>query len=144
MTSSGAPSASQTAVDLWAVIARLLRRMRTAGADDNITPSQASALARLGKGGVSTASALARAERVKPQSMAATVEALESAGYITRTSDPHDGRRQIIELTAAGHDRLEGQREAAAEWLEHALAELNADELRTVSAAVSLLGRMAP
>jgi len=138
------PTPAQTAVDLWATVARLLRRMREAGADDDLTPSQASALARLGKGGVSTASALATAERVKPQSMAATVEALEAAGFVTRSPDPHDGRRQIIDLTPAGRDRLEGQREAAAEWLEHALSGLEPGELTTVAATVAILGRMLP
>jgi DNA-binding MarR family transcriptional regulator len=58
------------------MVARLLRKFREAGADDTLTPTQASALARLGKGGVSTVSALAAAEKVRPQSMASTVEAL--------------------------------------------------------------------
>ena len=129
------PTAAQTAVDLWATVARLLRRMREAGADDDLTPSQASALARLGKGGVSTASALASAERVRPQSMAATVDALP---------DPSDGRRQIIDLTDAGRARLVGQREAAAEWLEHALSELDADELAIVASTIAILGRLLP
>lgn len=138
------PTPSQTAVDLWATVARLLRRMREAGADDDLTPTQASALARLGKGGVSTASALAMAERVRPQSMAVTVEALEASGYVTRSPDPRDGRRQIIDLTDAGRERLQGQREAAAEWLEHALSELPDDELRTVADTIEILGRMLP
>ena len=138
------PTPAQTAVDLWATVARLLRRMREAGADDDLTPSQASALGRLGKGGVSTASALATAERVRPQSMAATIEALEAAGFVTRTPDPSDGRRQIIDLTDLGRQRLIGQREAAAEWLEHALSELDPDELTTVASTIAILGRILP
>lgn len=142
--SAALPSPSQTALDLRTVVARLLRRFREAGADDALTPSQASALARLGKGGVSTVSALASAERVRPQSMAATVEALEGAGFVTRSQDPSDGRRQIIDLTDAGWARIEGQKDAAAAWLEHALAELDADELGTVSGAMRVLERMLP
>ena len=141
---SSPPTPAQTAVDLWATVARLLRRMREAGADDDLTPSQASALARLGKGGVSTASALANAERVRPQSMAATVDALTAAGFVTRTPDPSDGRRQIIDLTDAGRARLVGQREAAAEWLEHALSELDPAELATVASTIAILGRILP
>ncbi|MFE6735833.1 MarR family winged helix-turn-helix transcriptional regulator [Microbacterium sp. NPDC057650] len=137
-----APTPPQTALDLRAVVARMLRRFREAGADDALTPSQASALARLGKGGVSTVSALATAERVRPQSMAATVEALERAGFVTRSQDPSDGRRQIIDLTPAGSDRIEGQKDAAAAWLEQALAALDPDDLRTVSSAMAVLEKM--
>ncbi|MBS1672507.1 MAG: MarR family transcriptional regulator [Actinobacteria bacterium] len=141
---ASAVSAPQTALDLWAVVARLLRQFREVGADETITPSQASALARLGKGGVSTVSALASAERVRPQSMAATVEALEARGFVTRTPDPGDGRRQIIELTDSGRARVAGQRDAAATWLEHALTTLDPDELHTISSATALLERMLP
>ena len=139
-----APSPAQTALDLRTVVARLLRRFREAGADDALTPSQASALARLGKGGVSTVSALASAERVRPQSMAATVEALEGAGFVTRSQDPSDGRRQILDLTDAGWARIEGQKDAAAAWLEHALTDLDPADLRTVSAAMAVLEMMLP
>ncbi|MGN7860402.1 MarR family winged helix-turn-helix transcriptional regulator [Microbacterium sp. 22303] len=138
------PSPAQTALDLRTVVARLLRRFREAGADDSLTPSQASALARLGKGGVSTVSALAAAERVRPQSMAATVETLESAGFVTRSQDPSDGRRQIIDLTDAGWARIEGQKDAAAAWLEHALTDLDPADLRAVSTAMAVLERMLP
>ena len=143
-TDASAVSARQTALDLRAVVARLLRQFREAGADETITPSQASALARLGKGGVSTVSALATAERVRPQSMAATVDAIEALGLVTRSPDPGDGRRQIIELTDAGRARIEGQRDAAATWLEHALDALDESELRAISTATGLLERMLP
>ncbi|MGN8026337.1 MarR family winged helix-turn-helix transcriptional regulator [Microbacterium sp. 22242] len=144
LTDASAASPAQTALDLRTVVARLLRRFREAGADEALTPSQASALARLGKGGVSTVSTLAAAERVRPQSMAATVEALERAGLVTRSQDPNDGRRQILDLTETGWARVEGQRDAAAAWLEHALAELAPEELSTVARAMAVLARMLP
>jgi len=135
-------TALQTAIDLRAVIARLLRRFREAGADGSLTPAQASALARLAKGGISTVSALAAVERVRPQSMAATIEALESAGFVTRSQDPTDGRRQLIRLTESGSARSDDQKEAAAAWLEDALAQLDSDELRVISAAAGILERV--
>jgi DNA-binding MarR family transcriptional regulator len=136
-------SALQVAIDLRAVVARLLRRLREAGADDEITPSQASALARLSKGGVSTVSALAAAEKVRPQSMAATVEALEALGLVTRSQDPGDGRRQIIDLTDAGWRHVEGQREAGAAWLEETLGtRVSPEELRTLGEAAAILQRV--
>ena len=132
----------QTAVDLRAMLARLLRKLRETTNDD-ITPSQASALSRLGKGGVSTVSALALAERVRPQSMAAIVEALEGLGFVTRSQDPNDGRRQIVDLTEAGWAQIAGQREAGVAWLEQALAEqVSQAELMTLAAATSILERI--
>ncbi len=135
-------SPRQTAVDLRAMLARLLRKLRETTNDD-ITPSQASALSRLGKGGVSTVSALALAERVRPQSMAAIVEALEGLGFVARSQDPNDGRRQIVDLTEAGWAQIAGQREAGVAWLEQALAEqVSQAELMTLAAATAILERV--
>jgi DNA-binding MarR family transcriptional regulator len=132
----------QTAVDLRAVLARLLRKLRET-TNDAITPSQASALSRLGKGGVSTVSALALAERVRPQSMAAIVESLESLGFVSRSPDPSDGRRQIVDLTDAGWAQIAGQKEAGVAWLDHALTEqVSEAELMTLAAATAILERI--
>jgi DNA-binding MarR family transcriptional regulator len=130
----------QVAADLRTVIARLIRRLREAGAGDDITPPQASALARIGKAGASTTSALARTEKVRPQSMAATVAALEHHGLVTRNPDPTDGRRQIISLTEAGQERFDGQRGAGPAWLEDTLTtRLTPEQLRTLAAATAIL-----
>ena len=138
-----AVSPLQAAIELRAVVGRLLRGFREAGADDALTPPQASALMRLGKGGVSTVSTLAAAEKVRPQSMAATVEALESLGLITRTPDTNDGRRQIIDVTDAGWARIDGAKESAAAWLETTLAaELTPAELATIHEATAILERV--
>lgn len=132
----------QIAVDLRAVLARLLRKLREA-TSDAITPSQASALSRLSKGGVSTVSALAMAERVRPQSMAAIVEALEGLGFVTRSQDPNDGRRQIVDLTEAGWAQVAGQKEAGLAWLDRALSEQASEaELITLAAATAILERI--
>lgn len=139
----GAGSPAHVANDLRAVLARLLRRLRESPAEHTLTPSQASALSRLSKGGVSTVSALARAENVRPQSMAATVDALEDRGFVSRSPDPSDGRRQIVDVTPGGWAQVEGQRRAAAAWLEDALAEeVSGDELATLSAATVILARI--
>jgi len=133
----------QAAIELRAVVGRLLRGFREAGADDALTPTQASALMRLGKGGVSTVSTLAAAEKVRPQSMAATVDALELLGLVTRTQDPNDGRRQILDVTEAGWERIEGAKASGAAWLETTLAaELTPAELRVIHEAASILERV--
>jgi DNA-binding MarR family transcriptional regulator len=144
MTKQAAPTTPlQVAIDLRAVVARLLRKLRETTAVESITPSQASALSRLSKGGVSTVSALAIAERVRPQSMAATVEALQALGFVTRSQDPSDGRRQIVDLTDAGWAQVEGQKEAGVAWLDEVLTEqVTPAELRTLAAANAILERV--
>jgi DNA-binding MarR family transcriptional regulator len=136
-------SALRASLDVRAMVSRLRRRLLAVTDAGDVTPAQASVLSRLGRGDVSTASALATAEHVRPQSMAATLATLEQWGLITRTPDPSDGRRQIVELTAEGRERLEGVREAREEWLatsfQNAFTE---DERQVVITAMALLERL--
>ncbi len=100
-------------------------------------------LIRVSRAGASTASALAALERVKPQSMAVTLAALEQAGCIVRTPDPLDGRRQIVEATELGRARVEGALDAGRAWLETAMAEQYTEaERQTIIAAMALLERL--
>ncbi|MEU6367137.1 MarR family transcriptional regulator [Streptomyces sp. NPDC046931] len=136
-------SAARAARDLRVLFSRLRRRIREVAGDEDLTPSQVSALTLVGKGGAATASTLASAEGVRPQSMAATLAVLERHGLIRRSPDPDDGRRQLVTLTDAGRDRVEGDREARQEWLARALQDrYTADERRTVLEALSLLERL--
>ena len=106
----------RAAHDLRVVFSRLRRRLREVDDTDELTPSQMSVLSRLGKEGAATASDLAAAERVRPQSMAATLAALDQCGLVVRRPDPDDGRRQLVSLSPAGTAR---RRPPAAreEWL---------------------------
>lgn len=87
-------SAARAARDLRVVFSRLRRRLREVYDTRQLTPSQTSVLSRLGKDGDASTSDLAAAERVRPQSMAATLGALDERGLITRRPDPGDGRRR--------------------------------------------------
>ncbi|MEU6465245.1 MarR family transcriptional regulator [Streptomyces sp. NPDC046976] len=140
---SPSPSAVEASREVRAVISRLRRRILKASEAEDITLGQASVLARLAdKGGV-TASELATAEGVRHQSMTAMVAALVALGLVERAPDPDDGRRLLIELTAAGRRRVEKGRQARTEWLAGRLQErCTEEERRNVIAAMAVLERL--
>ncbi|MFI6470106.1 MarR family winged helix-turn-helix transcriptional regulator [Streptomyces sp. NPDC050516] len=137
-------SAVRAARDLRVVFSRLRRRLREVADTQDLTPSQVSALTLIDKGGAASASALAAVEGVRPQSMAATLAALDQQGLIQRSPDPEDGRRQLVTLTGAGRERAEGNRQARAEWLAQAFQDRYTEEERaTITEAMALLERLA-
>ncbi|MGW7402691.1 MarR family winged helix-turn-helix transcriptional regulator [Streptomyces sp. NPDC054833] len=139
-------SAARAARDLRVVFSRLRRRIREIARDEAegvLTPSQESALTLVGKHGAATASALASAEGVRPQSMAATLAALDQHGLIRRAPDPDDGRRQLVTLTESGRARVEGNRQAREEWLARAFQDrFTEEERQTVLDALELMERL--
>ena len=136
-------SAAAAARDLRVVFSRLRRRLRDVAVGGDLTPSQTAVLTRLWKEGASSASVLAGAERVRPQSMATIVAALDRRGLIERTPDPEDGRRQVVSLTEVGRERAESDRQVREEWLARAMQERYSErERRVILDALSLLERL--
>ncbi|MGE7438124.1 MULTISPECIES: MarR family winged helix-turn-helix transcriptional regulator [Kitasatospora] len=137
-------SAARAAGELRVVFTRLRRRLWEVADTQDLTPSQLSALSRLSKDGPMSASELAAAERVRPQSTAATLAVLDQRGLIQRHPDPEDGRRQLVTLTELGREYVAGSRQAREEWLARALQDhCTEDERRTVIEALTLLDRLA-
>ena len=101
------------------------------------------ALARLDREGPSTAADLARREQISPQSMGATLAGLEARGLVKRRRDPHDGRRVVLQASAAGVKALHDRRAARSEQLAAALSTFDADELAHLAAAAPLLEQLA-
>jgi len=136
-------SAGAAARDLRVVFGRLRRRLRDVAVDGDLTPSQTAVLIRLWKEGASSASELAGAERVRPQSMATIVAALDQRGLIERTSDPEDGRRQVLSLTEVGRTRAESDQQGREEWLARAMQERYSEPERCIILdALALLERL--
>jgi DNA-binding MarR family transcriptional regulator len=133
----------ELAEDLRLAVRRLMARLRQESAGDELTASQRAVIARLEAQGPSTIAALARAEAVRPQSMGATVAAIETQGMVRRNPDPRDGRRAVISLTDAGRRTLAENRARRQEWLESTMASrLSPDELGTIRDAVAVLNRL--
>ena len=96
------PDASQVAAALRASIGLLLRRLRQVRVEGEPTLPENSALVRLDRGGPATPSALARLEQISPQSMGATLAALEARGLVERLDlpPPADGRTHVVECSS--------------------------------------------
>jgi DNA-binding MarR family transcriptional regulator len=141
------PRAAFVATELRAALGKLKRRLReqvTAGAHvGDLTPSQVSVLLRLEKHGAATASSLARAEGMRPQSMASVVAALEAAGLVSGAPDPDDGRQTLLSLTDSCRKWAKEGRAAKQDWLSRTIAaRLTAKEQDDLAKAIQLLQRL--
>jgi DNA-binding MarR family transcriptional regulator len=138
------PDLAALAVDLRGLVGRLKRRLREQADTGDLSPSQTDALLRLHGEGPMTVTALAASERVRPQSMGATVTALEAAGHVARRPDPDDGRQSIVSLTPACELMIKEGRAARQDWLIRAMqTALTPAEQAQLAVAVDLLKRMA-
>lgn len=139
------PDVDEIAAALRLSVGLFLRRLRQAKVGDGeLTMPESSALARLDRDGPATTAALARSEQISPQSMGATIGALEARGLLERRPDPLDGRRIVISVSDQGRRVLRDRRSARTELIANALAaEFNADELATLMAAAPLIERLA-
>jgi DNA-binding MarR family transcriptional regulator len=141
---AGDPDARDVAAALRVSIGLLLRRMRQARPEGELTLPESSALARLDRSGPATASVLARLEQISPQSMGATLAALEARGLLRRRPDPDDGRRVVLSVTDAGLEVLRNKRNARVEQLAQALSTgFTPAELGQLTTAAPLLERLA-
>src|ERR1700691_147499 len=134
----------ELAAVLRANVGLLLRRLRQVQSEGELTLPESSALVRLERGGPATPSALARLEQISPQSMGATLAALESRGLVKRHADPDDGRRSVMSVTEAGRQVLGDRRNKRTEQLARALSSgFTPPELEQLMVAAPLLERLA-
>ncbi|WP_329607881.1 MarR family winged helix-turn-helix transcriptional regulator [Nocardia seriolae] len=129
--------------ELRVVTSRLLRQLRSARAGREMTPSQAVVLSRLGTEGAMSVADLARAERVRPQSMRTTLAALEDRGLVIRGAHPTDQRRVLMSLSEEGQRLLRVAHDAKEDWLVNAmLTKLSPAEQDSLIEAIPLLARL--
>jgi DNA-binding MarR family transcriptional regulator len=138
------PDLAWNAGELRVRMSRLARRLRQEVDRHGLTMSQMMALGRLARLGAATLTGLAAGERVRPQSMARTVDALEAEGLIVRSPHPTDRRQNMITLTDSGRAVIARDRRARDAWLARAMAAVLSPEERDLMVrAGELMDRLA-
>jgi DNA-binding MarR family transcriptional regulator len=123
-------------------VLRLSRRLRQQTAGD-ITASQLSALAAVGKHGEVSLGELAAIERIAPPSMTRIAARLEERGLLERRIDVADRRVARVAVSVAGVALLADNRTRRDAFLAARLQEFTADERAVLDKAVPLLERLA-
>jgi DNA-binding MarR family transcriptional regulator len=138
------PDPDEVAAALRVSVGLLVRRLRQIKAEGELTLPETAALTRLDRAGPMTSTALAKLEQISPQSMGATLAALQGRGLVARRADPEDGRRVVMSMTDAGLEMLRSQRNERVQQLARALAtEFTPAELHQLMGAAPLLERLA-
>jgi DNA-binding MarR family transcriptional regulator len=130
------------AEQLHSVAIHLLRRLRRSDDRMGLSGPRASALSVLVFGGPTSLAQLAKAEQVKPPTMARLVDALEAAGLAKRQVDETDLRAVRIVATAKGRKLLLEGRARRLRELVQLLSDATPAERATLAAAVTTLQRL--
>jgi DNA-binding MarR family transcriptional regulator len=130
------------ASELRTSLTRLRRRLRQMRPETSLSLGQMAALGTLDRHGPMTPGDLAAHERVQPPSMTRMVNALEQAGYVSRTPHPSDGRQVVVALTEAGTRVLKEDRRQREAWLAQRLRDLTAQERELLHEAAEIIDRL--
>jgi DNA-binding MarR family transcriptional regulator len=124
-------------------IQRLARRIRSMQSDETVTECQRSVLFALANQGPQTLGSLSEHERVTPPSMNRTVNALVAAGMMTRVSAEDDGRKVILDLSAAGRAYIGETKRKRDAWFTQQLAGLSAEQRSIIDRSAAILREIA-
>ncbi len=128
---------------LRSFIGNFKRRLRAQSHAGELSWSQFAMLSRLERDGPSTVTALAKAEGMRPQSMGATIRDFETAGHVTGTPDPQDGRQTLWSVTPKARELVLAARAARQDWLLAAIQKnYSQQEQDEIAHAVKLLERI--
>jgi DNA-binding MarR family transcriptional regulator len=123
------------------VVLRLARVIRQR-ATSSVTPSQLAVLVTVDRHGPLTLGEIATRENMRPPSASRIVAALEVQGLVTRQADPTDRRVSLIDVSRAGRDFVAEHREWGHSWIAGRVAELDADEVDRIRAALPALEQL--
>jgi DNA-binding MarR family transcriptional regulator len=123
-------------------VGQLVRSVRRAASEEDLSLTESAVLGRLAKDGPSTTAELARAEGMKPQSMGTTIAALEEMGLVERKPHATDGRQVNIRVTSKGATVRKQRKDAKLAWFSQAVAQLDKKDQATLFAAGEIIKRM--
>ena len=144
-TSEDRQNTAETAVRLAVAVKRLQARIREeAGVvSTGLSVAQVSIFSRLVHEGPVTAASLAAAEHVSQQAIAQSLAGLKTGGLVSVKPDPADGRKSLLEVTAAGRALYETILASRDDWLIRAIeSAVNPDERASLDQAIKLLERL--
>ncbi len=121
----------------------VVRSLRAASAQQEVTPSSAVALAILDAGGPMRLTQLAAATGITQPAMSQLVARMEGDDLVARELPPDDRRAVLVSLTAHGESIVHERRRLRAATLGKALDALDDAELAAVVAAIPALQRLA-
>jgi len=136
-------SAADLASEIQHVHGRLKRALRAQAGVGDLTQSQIAVIVRLDQDSPATITTLAKEMGVRPQSMGATVAALQAAGLLIAAPDPKDGRQTLFSLSPACIEMIRDGRAMRHNWLLQRIEErLSAQEQAELAASLPLLRRL--
>ncbi len=138
-------SDSEHAVQLRRVILRLARRVRptAAAAAAGLSPSRATILLDIDRRGPLRLAEVVLGDGFNPTMVSRTISDLTADDLVSRTADARDRRSGWVRATPRGHRLAERIRRERAAALNRALAELAAEDRRTIVAALPAFAALA-
>lgn len=131
----------QIASKLLLAVTRL-NRWATRNAQFDTPPAQARLLALIEEIGPARVGDLAVADHCSQPTMTTQVQRIEAAGWVWRTSDPHDARVALIDLTPEGTLVLGKVRAARRQTLAPVMDTLTDSERASVEEATNIIERI--
>ncbi|RYJ03137.1 MAG: MarR family transcriptional regulator [Actinomycetales bacterium] len=130
---------SDEAARLYLAVIRLNRALRRDSPEAVVGHGGLSALATLIQDGPQRAGTLAQVEGITAPAMTRTLNSLEALGYVERTTDPADGRAQLVAATHAGEALVLRGRSARLQALQERFERLGEDSRSSLVEALAAL-----
>lgn len=125
---------------LYRAAGLIVRRLRQLRSPQGLTWPERTVLARLDRGGPSTAAALEQAEQIYIAPIGVTLGSLETRKLVHGQPDAYAGGEPVMSLTPSGLGLLRYDRAARTALISKALADhLGVTELRALSRAVPVI-----
>src|SRR6201996_585381 len=124
---------------LKAPILKVSRKLRHEGQKVGLSAQDTLILGYLKRNPGAGVSELADFEQISRPTMSSHVKRLEAAGWLRRTDDAEDGRRQGLTVTAAGARKHEQAQRHRSDWLAARLVRLTPAERDALLAAAAPL-----